>query len=176
MLNKFPSVSRHVSARKLDQFGIHYIEGGWPGSNPKDVEFFQRAPYLGLNHAKITAFGSTRRKEVRPEEDANLRLLLDAETPVVTLVGKSWDLHAEQVLRISLDDNLRIIEESVRYLKAQGREVIYDAEKRRVVYQPVSIEPRVLVPKVIRGGKVDSVNLKDIEEPVEEETAEEQAD
>lgn len=115
-------------ARKLDQFGIHYIEGGWPGSNPKDVEFFRRAPSLGLTHAKITAFGSTRRKDVHPEEDANLRLLLAAETPVVTLVGKSWDLHVTDVLQTSLEENLAMIGESVAYIKAHDRDVIFDAE------------------------------------------------
>jgi 2-isopropylmalate synthase len=115
-------------ARKLDQIGIHYIEGGWPGSNPKDIEFFQRAGSLGLTHAKIAAFGSTRRKGVRPEEDINLKLLLEAETPVVTLVGKSWDLHVTDVLRATLDENLEMIGDSVAYIKAHDREVIFDAE------------------------------------------------
>jgi 2-isopropylmalate synthase len=115
-------------ARKLDEFGIDYIEGGWPGSNPKDVEFFRRAPSLGLEHAKIAAFGSTRRKNVRPEEDANLDLLLQAETPVVTLVGKSWDLHVKDVLRVDLDENLAMIGESVAFIKAHDKEVIFDAE------------------------------------------------
>jgi 2-isopropylmalate synthase len=115
-------------ARKLDQFGIDYIEGGWPGSNPKDVEFFRRVASLGLTHSKIAAFGSTRRKDVRPEEDANLKLLLEAETPAVTLVGKSWDLHVTDVLRANLDENLAMISESTAYIKAHDREVIYDAE------------------------------------------------
>jgi 2-isopropylmalate synthase len=115
-------------ARKLDQFGIHYIEGGWPGSNPKDVEFFRRVRSLGLTHAKITAFGSTRRKDTRPEEDANLKALLAAETPVITLVGKSWDLHVTEVLQAGLDENLAMIGESVAYTKGQDKEVIYDAE------------------------------------------------
>jgi 2-isopropylmalate synthase len=115
-------------ARKLDQFGIHYIEGGWPGSNPKDVEFFQRAQFLGLKHAKISAFGSTRRKDVRPEQDANLRLLLDAETPVVTLVGKSWHLHVVDVLRTTREENLSMIGQSTAYIKTHGKEVVFDAE------------------------------------------------
>ncbi len=115
-------------ARKLDQFGIHYIEGGWPGSNPKDVDFFRRAPSLGLTHAKITAFGSTRRKDTRPEEDANLKLLLDAETPVVTLVGKSWELHVIDVLRTTRDENLAMIGESTAYIKSHDKEVVFDAE------------------------------------------------
>ncbi len=115
-------------ARKLDEFGIDYIEGGWPGSNPKDVEFFQRAPALGLRHAKIAAFGSTRRKDSRPEEDPNLAALINANTPVVTLVGKSWDLHVVDVLETTPEENLAMIGESVAYCREQGKEVIYDAE------------------------------------------------
>jgi 2-isopropylmalate synthase len=115
-------------ARRLDEFGIHYIEGGWPGSNPKDIEFFKRVPSLNLQQAKVAAFGSTRRKNSRPQDDANLRLLLEANTPVITLVGKSWDLHVRDVLETSHEENLAMIGESVAYCKAQGREVIYDAE------------------------------------------------
>ncbi len=115
-------------ARRLDEFGIHYIEGGWPGSNPKDVEFFRRAPSLGLKHAKIAAFGSTRRKRARPEQDSNIRALMDAHTDVVTLVGKSWDLHVTDVLETTHEENLAMIGDSVAYCKAQGKEVIYDAE------------------------------------------------
>jgi 2-isopropylmalate synthase len=115
-------------ARKLDEFGIHYIEGGWPGSNPKDVEFFRRVRSLGLTQARVAAFGSTRKKDARPEDDTNLKALLEAETPVVTLVGKSWDLHVIQVIETSLDENLAMIGESVAYAKAHAREVVYDAE------------------------------------------------
>ena len=115
-------------ARKLDDFGVHYIEGGWPGSNPKDVEFFQRAPGLNLKQAKISAFGSTRRKNTRPAEDDNLKLLIESGTPVVTLVGKSWDLHVKDVLETTMAENLAMIGESVAYCREQGREVIYDAE------------------------------------------------
>jgi 2-isopropylmalate synthase len=115
-------------AHKLDEFGVHYIEGGWPGSNPKDVDFFRRVKSRGMKHAKLTAFGSTRKKDTRPEDDPNLKALLLAETPVVTLVGKSWDLHVAQVLDTSLDQNLAMIRESVAYTKAQDREVVYDAE------------------------------------------------
>ena len=114
--------------QKLDAFGIDYIEGGWPGSNPKDVEYFRRVASLELKHAKVTAFGSTRRKGIRPEDDANLRLLIEANTPVITLVGKSWDLHVRDVLEASLEENLAMIGESVAYCKAQGKEVIFDAE------------------------------------------------
>ena len=115
-------------ARRLDDLGVHYIEGGWPGSNPKDVEFFRRAPGLGLKHAKVTAFGSTRRKNSRPEHDANIRALLEANTPVVTIVGKSWELHVSDVLETSMEENLAMIADSVAYCKGQGREIIYDAE------------------------------------------------
>ncbi|WP_374686076.1 citramalate synthase [Promineifilum sp.] len=115
-------------AQRLDAFGMDYIEGGWPGSNPKDVEFFRRAPSLGLKHAKLAAFGSTRRKGTRPEQDPNLSALLEAKTPVVTLVGKSWELHVTEVLETTLEENLAMIEDSVAYCKAKGKEVIYDAE------------------------------------------------
>lgn len=115
-------------ARRLDEFGIHYLEGGWPGSNPKDVEFFRRARAVGLAHARLAAFGSTRRKGIRAEEDTNLRALLEAETPVVTLVGKSWDMHATDIVGASLDENLAMIGESCRYVKSIGREVHFDAE------------------------------------------------
>jgi 2-isopropylmalate synthase len=115
-------------ARRLDELGIHYIEGGWPGSNPKDARFFERAGSLALRQAAIVAFGSTRRADVAPAEDANLAALLAAGTPVVTLFGKSWQLHVERVLGTTLDENLRMIGDSIRYLRAAGRRVIYDAE------------------------------------------------
>jgi len=115
-------------ARRLDEFGIHYIEGGWPGSNPKDVEFFARARSKVFEHAKVVAFGSTRRKNTSPEQDQNLQSLLGAETTVVALVGKSWDLHVFDVLETSREENLAMIEDSVAYMKKQGKEVIYDAE------------------------------------------------
>lgn len=114
--------------QRLDAFGIHYIEGGWPGSNPRDVEFFRRAGDLRLGHAKLTAFGSTRRAKNFVDQDPNIRALLDANTPVVTIFGKSWRLHVTSALQISGEENLEIIEESVGYLKSQDREVIYDAE------------------------------------------------
>jgi 2-isopropylmalate synthase len=115
-------------ASRLDAFGIHYIEGGWPASNPKDSEFFQRAKALALAHAKLTAFGSTRKAGVRPEDDANLRALLDAETPAVAIFGKSWRLHVEKVLETTAEENLAMIADSVAFLKKHGREVVYDAE------------------------------------------------
>jgi 2-isopropylmalate synthase len=115
-------------ASRLDEIGVQYIEGGWPGSNPKDAAFFQRVHGLALQNARIAAFGFTLRKGTLPEDDANLQALLVAGTPVVTLVGKSWDLHVSDVLETSLDENLSMIGTSVAYFKAHGKEVIYDAE------------------------------------------------
>jgi 2-isopropylmalate synthase len=115
-------------AAKLDEFQLDYIEGGWPGSNPKDAEFFRRVPELGLRHARMVAFGSTRHANRTVDEDQNIRLLVEAATPAVALVSKSWDMHVTEALRISLEQNLEMIRDSVGYLKALGREVIYDAE------------------------------------------------
>ena len=117
-----------VIARKLDELGIDYIEGGWPGSNPRDKEFFKRATELDLKHSSIAAFGSTRYPHNKVEVDPNVKALLEAKTPVVTIFGKSWDLHTEQALKITEKQNLAMISETVHYIKDQGREVIYDAE------------------------------------------------
>jgi 2-isopropylmalate synthase len=115
-------------ARKLDELGIDYIEGGWPGSNPKDKEFFEQARGLKLRHAKLTAFGSTRFAKHSVGEDRNVRELIDAGTPCISIFGKSWDLHVYRALGITEDENLAIIGETVRYLKDHGKEVVYDAE------------------------------------------------
>src|SRR6266850_2053149 len=115
-------------AEKLDAFGIQYIEGGWPGSNPKDIEFFAEAKKRTWKTARLCAFGSTCRANLRPEEDTQVALLIQAETPVVTIVGKSWRLHVEEILGVTVEENLRMIRETVAYLKACGREVIFDAE------------------------------------------------
>lgn len=112
----------------LDSLGVTYIEGGWPGSNPKDAAYFDAVRDLPLQHARIAAFGSTCHKDNAPEDDANIRALLAANTEVVTVVGKSSPLHAQEVLQTTMENNLRMIRESVAYLKAQGKEVIYDAE------------------------------------------------
>jgi 2-isopropylmalate synthase len=114
--------------RKLDELGIDYIEGGWPGSNPKDREFFEQARGLKLQHAKLTAFGSTRYAKSPVNEDRNVRELIDAGTPCVTIFGKTWDFHVYRALGISEEENLTIIGETVRYLKDHGKEVVYDAE------------------------------------------------
>jgi 2-isopropylmalate synthase len=115
-------------AQKLDELGIDYIEGGWPGSNPKDKEFFRAAAGLKLKHARLTAFGSTRFAKRRVEEDRNVRSLLEAGTRAVSIFGKTWDLHVHRALGVSLDLNLKLISETVAYLKAHGKEVVYDAE------------------------------------------------
>lgn len=112
-------------AQKLDEFGIDYIEGGWPGSNPKDAEFFARAKQINWQHSKITAFGSTRYKNTTCEKDANIQALVEADTPVVTLVGKSWDLHVDVVLEADREENLAMIQESVAYFKKMGKEVFF---------------------------------------------------
>ncbi|MCK6580586.1 MAG: citramalate synthase [Anaerolineae bacterium] len=115
-------------AELLDTLGVAYIEGGWPGSNPKDAAFFEAIQGVELRHARIAAFGSTCRKNSDPETDPNIVALVDAHTPVVTLVGKTSMLHVTDVLQTTPDENLRMIRESVRYLKSIGKEVIYDAE------------------------------------------------
>src|SRR5215831_12845455 len=114
--------------KKLDDLGLDYIEGGWPGSNSKDVAFFHRAQELGLKHAKLAAFGSTRHPRHTVAHDSNLQALIEANTPVVTIFGKTWDLHVRVALGISLQENLALISESVAFLKSKGKEVIYDAE------------------------------------------------
>ncbi|HEY8515758.1 MAG TPA: citramalate synthase [Candidatus Binatia bacterium] len=115
-------------AEKLDAFGVHYIEGGWPGSNPRDAAFFGPAMKLGLKHAKIVAFGSTRRPNVPAHEDQNLAMILKAGTPVACIVGKTWDLHVREELRISREANLELLHDSISYLKKRLDEVILDAE------------------------------------------------
>ncbi len=117
-------------AKRLDDLGVAYIEAGWPGSNPKDEEFFARAAAgeLVLKTAKLAAFGSTRKPNVRPEDDTNLRLLMESRTPVVTVFGKTWDLHVIRALGTTLEENLNMISDSVRFFKEAGREMIYDAE------------------------------------------------
>ncbi len=108
-------------AHRLDDMGFHYIEGGWPGSNPKDVRFFEMAKGQPLRHARLTAFGSTRKPGIRPENCRNLRALLKAGTPAVAIVGKSWDLHVTEILGIPLEENLEMIRDSIAYLKGPGK-------------------------------------------------------
>jgi len=115
-------------ALRLDEFGIDYIEGGWPGSNPRDKDFFARATELPLKHARLTAFGSTRFAKNRVDRDPNVRALLESGTPTISIFGKTWDLHTRRALGITEEENLKLIGETVRYLKEHGKEVIFDAE------------------------------------------------
>ncbi|HET9961419.1 MAG TPA: citramalate synthase [Nitrospiraceae bacterium] len=115
-------------AQKLDELGVQYIEGGWPGANPKDIEFFRMIKTIPLHHATVVAFGSTRKASNPVQKDANLQSLLAAETQTITLFGKSWSLHVTDALGISLAKNVELIGDSVRYLRDKGRRVFYDAE------------------------------------------------
>ncbi len=124
----FSAEDKILLTRRMDEFGIDYIEGGWPGSNPRDMEFFTRAMDLPLKHARLAAFGSTRRSNMAVDDDPQIKQLVAAQTPVVTIFGKSWTLHVTEVLKTTLEENLAMIKDSVAYLKAQGKEVIYDAE------------------------------------------------
>jgi 2-isopropylmalate synthase len=124
----FSVADKLLIAERLDQFGVDYIEGGYPGSNPRDIAFFAEARTLKLKHARLAAFGSTRRAGSKADTDPQLRTLLESGMPVLTLVGKTWLLHVKEILRTTPEENLEMIEDSIRYLTSQGREVIYDAE------------------------------------------------
>lgn len=115
-------------ARKLDSMGFHFIEGGWPGSNPKDMEFFRAVKNYRFKHAVITAFGSTRKPGVRPEADSNLNDIMEAGVQVATIFGKSWDFHVTDALNTTLDENLEMIRSSIAFLRSRGMKVFYDAE------------------------------------------------
>src|SRR5690242_15941948 len=124
----FSADDKILVVHKLDELGIDYIEGGWPGSNPKDKEFFARARDLQLKHSRLVAFGATRFARNTVEEDASVNALIAAGTPVVSIFGKSWDLHVHRALGIQENENLQLITDTVKYLKAHGKEVVYDAE------------------------------------------------
>ena len=113
---------------KLDEFGMHYIEGGWPGSNPKDLQYFQEVKKLSLRNAHVVAFSSTMKANAGPEDDEIMQSLIDTPTDHVAIVGKSWDLHVKDALRVSLDTNLKMIEGTITYLKGVGKKVFFDAE------------------------------------------------
>ena len=139
-------------AHRLDDLGVMFIEGGWPGSNPKDAEFFERASDDAWHTASIAAFGATCRAKGGPEDDANIQAVLGARTPVCTVVGKSWTLHVTDVLRTTLDDNLRIIEASLAFLRAEGRRVIYDAEHFFDGYRADPVYALETLRAAVRGG------------------------
>jgi len=136
------------------------VEGGWPGSNPKDVSFFEEAAKLEWKHTKITAFGSTRRADRKVKEDPQVRLLLDAKTPVITFFGKSWELHVTEVLRTTADENRNMIYDTTAYLKDQGREVVYDAEHFFDGYKD-NEEHAMLTLEAAKKGGADIVVLCD---------------
>ncbi len=136
----------------LDNLGVDYIEGGWPGSNPKDMEFYQRAKELDFAHAKLTAFGSTRRPNTKPEEDANLQALVNSGVSVITIFGKSWDLHVTEALGTTLEENLLMVEDSIRYLKQRGMEVHFDAEHFFDGYKNNSEYALKVLGAAVRGG------------------------
>jgi 2-isopropylmalate synthase len=124
----FSSADKIRIAERLDNFGVHYIEGGWPGSNPKDMDFFTEAAKRNFKQAKVAAFGSTRRANTTCKDDPQIEMLIKANTPVVTLVGKTWSLHVREVIRTTPEENVAMIGDSVRFFKEHGKEVVYDAE------------------------------------------------
>jgi len=156
----FSVTDKLLITEKLDQFGVDYIEGGFPGSNPRDITYFQEAKKLKLKHAKLAAFGSTRRAGVKASEDAQLKTLLDSGMPALTIVGKTWTLHVTEILRTTLEENLAMIEDSARYLTAQGREVIYDAEHFFDGYRANPDYALQTLAAAIRGG-VSNLSLCD---------------
>ena len=156
----FSVTDKLLITEKLDQFGVDYIEGGFPGSNPRDITYFQEAQKLKLKHARLAAFGSTRRAGVKAPEDAQLKTLLDSGMPVLTIVGKTWTLHVTEILRTTLEENLAMIEDSARYLTAQGREVIYDAEHFFDGYRANPDYALQTLAAAIRGG-VSNLSLCD---------------
>lgn len=125
---QFSTPDKILFTQILDDFGVSYIEGGWPGSNPAAVSYFQEVQKIDLKHIKLASFGSTRRAKATPSEDPGMKALIDAKTPVVTIFGKTWDMHVTDALRVSLKENLKMIEETVDYLLQKNKEVVYDAE------------------------------------------------
>lgn len=146
--------------KRLDELGIHYIEGGWPGSNPKDIEYFQRVKDLDLKKAKVAAFGSTRRANILPEDDRNLQAILESGVEVATIFGKAWDLHVTEAIKTTLEENLAMIESSVAFLKARGLEVNFDAEHFFDGYNSNS-DYALKVLKAAQRGGADAIVLCD---------------
>jgi 2-isopropylmalate synthase len=146
----FTAEEKVMISKRLDDLGIHYIEGGWPGSNPRDMQFFELMKRVELEQAQITAFGSTRRPGIQPEDDPNLKALIDCETEVVAVFGKSWDLHVEEVMNNTPEENLAMIHDTVSFLKENGRRVFYDGEhffdgyKKNSAYAIETIKAAVL--------------------------------
>jgi len=137
---------------KLDKLGVSYIEAGNPGSNPKDLEFFERVRKMKLSNIKLAAFGSTRRVGVKVEEDSNIQSILRADTPVVAIFGKSWDLHVRDILKTTLEENLKMIEDTLKFLKEKGKEVIFDAEHFFDGYKSNSTYAMQTLQAAVNGG------------------------
>ncbi|MDD3946693.1 MAG: citramalate synthase, partial [Clostridia bacterium] len=146
--------------RALDEFGVAYIEAGNPGSNPKDIEFFDKAKGLQLKHAKLCAFGSTRRKNTLVEEDANVRHLLESGCDTVVIFGKSWSLHIKEILGVSKEENLNLVYDTVSYLKNKGKEVIFDAEHFFDGYKADKACAMSVLEAAVKGG-ADTLTLCD---------------
>jgi len=156
----FSVTDKLLIAEKLDQFGVDYIEGGFPGSNPRDITFFQEAKKLRLKHARLAAFGATRRAGGKCEDDPQLRALIDSGIPVLTIVGKTWTLHVTEILRTTREENLAMIEDSTRYLVAQGHAVVYDAEHFFDGYKAESDYALRTLAAALRGG-AENITLCD---------------
>ena len=151
----FSVTDKLLITERLDQFGVDYIEGGFPGSNPRDIAYFAEVKNLKLKHAKIAAFGATRRAGVKAEDDAQLQTLLASGVPVMTLVGKTWLLHVNEILRTTPEENLAMIEDSIRYLTANGREVLYDAEHFFDGFKDNADYALKTLAAAVRGGAVN---------------------
>jgi len=147
-------------AQKLADLGVQYIEGGWPGSNPKDIRFFQMAKEAKVKGARLTAFGSTRKANTQPEKDPNLKALLQAETETITIFGKVWDLDVTEILGVPLEENLGMIFDSIKYLKSKGKEVIFDAEHFFDAYKANPQYTLKTIQAAISGG-ADTIVLCD---------------
>jgi 2-isopropylmalate synthase len=138
--------------KKLDELGIDYIEGGWPGSNPKDIEYFKRVKELSLTNAQVAAFGSTRRAGIEAAEDKNVNAILSSGVKIATIFGKSWGLHVTDALKTTLDENLAMIEDTISYLKSQGLKVFYDAEHFFDAYQDNADYALKTLQAAVKGG------------------------
>ena len=143
---------------RLDEFGVDYIEGGYPASNPKDIAFFKEVKQMNLKHARIAAFGSTCKKGVAAEDDSGLKDLLESGASVVTIVGKSWDAQVERALMTTLEENLRMVSESIAYLKSHGVEVVFDAEHFYDGYKANPTYSLQVVEVAVTAG-ADSIDL-----------------
>jgi len=147
-------------SEKLDEFGIHYIEGGWPGSNPKDLQYFKDVKKLSLKNSKIVAFSSTMKLHADPDKDEIVKAILDADTGYVTIVGKSWDLHVRDALKVTLDTNLRMIDKTIAYLKKRGKTVFFDAEHFFDGYKKNDVYAKKVI-KAAEDAGADAVVLCD---------------